>query len=108
MVNVWPAAATRSAFFYFVFLLSFTRACLHLERPPPPPTNHLHLKRIRGFRFIAEFVLKLRPVVVRDYVQHDVNLRPLIALMAKDALLASFGNSTWDAAEVACVCGWGR
>ena len=50
--------------------------------------------------FITEFVLKLRPVIVRDYVRHDVNLRPLIEKMALEALLLEHGNTTWDASEV--------
>ena len=49
-------------------------------------------------------MLKLRPVIVRDYVRHDVNLRPLIEHMALEALLLEHGNTTWDASEVlACV-----
>jgi hypothetical protein len=50
-------------------------------------------------------VLKLRPVIVRDYVRHDVNLRPLIEHMALEPLILENGNTTWEASEVGvCTC----
>ena len=46
---------------------------------------------------LSEFVLKRRPVLVKNAVAHDVMLRPLLESMKLDALAASeWGQNTWD------------
>ena len=46
---------------------------------------------------LSEFVVKRRPVMVKNAVAHDARLRPLLESMQFDALAASeWGQNTWD------------
>ena len=50
---------------------------------------------------IREFVLKRRPVVLRDFVHHDHSgLEPLTKRMTKDAIMRKWGRTLWDAGEI--------
>ena len=50
---------------------------------------------------IREFILKRRPVILRDFVRHDFSgLAPLTKLMSKESLVREWGRTLWDAGEI--------
>ena len=51
-------------------------------------------------KFLREFLVKKRPVIVRDFMRHDSGLRELSKLMTSRSIVASMGKTTWDIATI--------
>ena len=50
--------------------------------------------------FIRNFILMQRPVIVRDFVRHDANLKNLADLFSRSTLVRNHGNSEWPSASI--------
>jgi hypothetical protein len=50
--------------------------------------------------FIRDFVLKQRPVILRDFIKHDSRLVPLLHLMTNASLSSKFGKSIWNVGSI--------
>jgi hypothetical protein len=50
--------------------------------------------------FLEEFVLKRRPVVIRDYVRHDSSLEELNGLMARDTIVQDWAHGIWETGAI--------
>jgi len=50
--------------------------------------------------FVREFVLKHRPVMLRDFIRHDEGLFALMGNMAARSVLQDLGYTSWDAGKI--------
>jgi len=50
--------------------------------------------------FIKHFVLKQRPVILRNLIQYDRELAPLLTLMTNESLVRNHGKTTWNVESI--------
>ena len=49
---------------------------------------------------IKDFILKQRPVILRDFIQYDQELAPLLSLMTIASLVRNHGKTTWNVESI--------